>query len=302
MRTIRVKGRSITVACQKCNFCLQSRRLDWVFRLLEHAREQQTGHFLTFTYDNENVPLVQGKDGFTYMTLNNMDLIRIHKHIRQENTRALLRLKKRNGWTWKKYQAEKERWKISYYSVGEYGSRFKRPHYHSLIFNIHPAVIQKLSYRQIWNKGNLFAGSVTGASVGYVCAYLIDKDWIPQDSPIKKPFSIMSKGLGKSYLKQRYKWNKQKADHPDDYRYYVMLDGHKQRLPRYYKLKIFNEFERLTLSDKAWSESIALMDEELERLTRIYGSAQTAYEKYFENLQNRHELIRIKANKIKMHL
>lgn len=286
-------GERIKVDCSKCNFCLQNRRKDWMFRLEQHSKDYVSAHFITLTYDNHTVPTSNN-----LMTLRKTDLIKFHKLIKQSNTRTLIRLKKNKKLSWKQYHELKRKYRITYYSVGEYGSKFFRPHYHCLMFGIHPLTIQALKRNQVWNKGMIHIGTVSSSSIGYVTAYMIDKDNV-RDGIREKPFSIMSKGIGANYLKLKRQWNKQKGDHLDDYRYYVIHDGHKQRLPRYYKDKIFTKVERSILSQIAFEESMNFLESEIERLIPITGSHLDAIKLIDQRKWNEHDLIRSKTQKLK---
>lgn len=260
-----------------------------------HLKDQTSAFFIGLTYDNHNVPLT---DCGKYMTLRKKDLTSFHKKIKISNTRNLLRIKKVKNLSWNQYHELKKRYRISYYSVGEYSPELFRPHYHCLIFGLHPLTVQALRRGQIWHKGMNHIGTVTGASVGYVTAYMIDKDNVV-DGIRERPFSIMSKGIGANYLNEKRKWNKEKKDHLDDYRYYVQLDGHKHRLPRYYKDKIFTKIERAILSARAFDESIELIEKEIQRLEEITGSPVRALQLYNERQWNAHDLIRSKNMKLK---
>jgi len=202
-RTIRVNNQSIRVDCNKCNFCLQNRRLDWVFRIMQHLHDQPSADFLTLTYDSEHIPLVMSKKWNSgYMTLDRNHLSNFHKLLKQANTRTLLFVKKKNKLTWKEYHDLKKQYRVTYYAVGEYGGRFGRPHYHTLVFGLHRLTLQKLHCGRIWEKGNIHFGKVTGASVGYVTAYLIDKNPnLPEE--VQRPFSQISKGIGANYLTKK---------------------------------------------------------------------------------------------------
>lgn len=83
---------------------------------------------------------------------------------------------------------------ISYYCVGEYGGRTKRPHYHAIIFNAKIELLQAA-----WDKGQLHYGEkVDEATCGYTLKYMFKKGQIPahKNDDRAKEFAIMSKNLG----------------------------------------------------------------------------------------------------------
>lgn len=253
----------------------------------------KTANFITLTYDNEHVPLVQDK--FTYMTLDKKDVLRFHKAIVTSQTRTLLSLKKKNKLSSLEYHHLKRAWKIKYYTATEYGGITYRPHIHTIMYNIHPDTFEKLTEGKIWDKGTIFNGSVNGASISYVAKYVVDKDIVLGSDKQVKPFSIMSKGLGENYLKSKSKWHKQQGDSHDDYRYYVMNQGFKQRLPRYYKDKIFTNLDKLIHAPKAEEESIEMYLREIERLSESHHDPAGYYE---EIVLHKHNQIKVKSKKL----
>lgn len=199
------KGSWIQVPCGKCNFCLQNKRVQWAFRNEQELKRSQTAHFITITYNPENLPIKRDKhDTYSYATLDKEDLKKFHKHLRTCQSRALQKVKKERQYNKREYHRLKDKWKIKYYSTGEYGTRRLRPHYHILIYNLHPYVLEKLEENKLWTKGEIYFGEVNGASINYVAKYLIDKDQETQGwDERQKPFSIMSKGIGSNYLKKK---------------------------------------------------------------------------------------------------
>ena len=139
---------------------------------------------------------------------------------------------------WKRLR-KTQKSKIKYYAVGEYGEKKKRPHYHAIVFNIEN--VNQLA--DVWQKGDVHVGTVSGDSIGYTAGYVNKGKIIPQfkgDDRIKE-FSVMSKGLGKNYLTdQIIKYHKKDIE-----RNYVTLDGNvRVALPRYYRDRIYSDFEK----------------------------------------------------------
>lgn len=152
---------------------------------------------------------------------------------------------------------------IRYYSVGEYGTETCRPHYHSIIFNLAPESVVTI-YKH-WNKGIVHVGSVTGASIHYVTKYVINRHGDFHDRQL--PFSLISNrsgGIGKNYVDSNKKWHKRNKA------LYVVNSGHKQRIPRFYKDKIFTELERQVLAKLNEGKLIQLEEKELKRLSKYH--------------------------------
>lgn len=151
--------------------------------------------------------------------------------------------------------------------------------------------MQKMSQGKIWEKGIIYNGMVTNNSIGYVTKYLIDKpSWLSTNQ--QKNFSVMSNGLGACYLQYKKHWHKQKGDHHDDYRYYVMNNGFKQRLPRYYKDKIFSKIDRLIAAPAQEELARVMYWNEITRISKTHPDPEAYYE---HMLIHKHESIRTKS-------
>lgn len=205
----------VPVPCGKCPECAARRTSGWSFRLMQEDKKSSMSHFITLTYDTQNVPIT--KAGF--MSLDKRGIQLFFKRLRKLNESSGLPIK--------------------YYMCGEYGAKTMRPHYHLILFNCKIETIQ-----EAWNLGRVHYGTVSGASVGYTLKYLSKPKRIPMHSndDREREFSLMSKGLGASYLTpQIVEWHKLDLDN----RVYVNLeDGKKASMPRYYKDKIYSENER----------------------------------------------------------
>lgn len=128
-------------------------------------------------------------------------------------------------------RVRKESKNLKYYAVGEYGEKTNRPHYHAIVFNCDPDCLADK-----WDMGISHQGTVTDESIKYVTKYLINEEYI--DNPIK-PFAIMSKGLGKIYLKNATKF------HKSNFTDIVGGEpGNESHIPRYYREAIFTKAER----------------------------------------------------------
>jgi len=208
----------IPVPCGKCPACKARRVNSWVFRLLEEEKISSSAHFVTLTYDTRFVPI--SDNGF--MTLKKSDFQDYMKRLRKLCPGVTLK----------------------YYAAGEYGSKNNRPHYHAVIFNVPDSAL----FFDAWSLngvpiGSVHVGSVSSDSVAYTLKY-IDKanfrtmhgrdDRLPE-------FSLMSKGLGKSYIQPSTV-----AFHKADISrmYLTKLSGHKVPMPRYYRNKIFSDTEK----------------------------------------------------------
>ncbi|AXH73602.1 MAG: replication initiator protein [Microviridae sp.] len=219
-RPITLKKTGCVVPCGRCHKCIKRRVSAWSFRLLQEEKVSLSAHFLTLTYDTKFVPIkLSGK------------LSLCKRHI-QLFIKRLRKSQCGNGVS-----------PIRYYGVGEYGGHTERPHYHIILFNAKPELIQAA-----WSMGEIHFGKVSSASVGYTLKYMMKnkkkmKSWLNGREP---EFAVMSKGLGISYLSEEM-CNWHIADLTG--RMFCGLPGGvKIGMPRYYKDKLYFDLERSAIS------------------------------------------------------
>lgn len=204
-------AQDMVVPCGKCAFCAATRRADWATRLEYEARLHLEKRFITLTYANPHLHWAHGNP-----QLCKRDLQLWFKRVRR--TGAFIR----------------------YYAVGEYGSRTYRPHYHVILFGkVSDDVI-----RDSWPLGQVHIGTVTQASIMYTLGYIVNKSWHHLHNRVA-PFALMSRkpGLGSNYLSPAMvEW------HKSDRKNYVILDGQKRHLPRFYKTKIFSKIDLVRIA------------------------------------------------------
>ena len=156
----------------------------------------------------------------------------------------------------------KTKYKIKYYAVGEYGTNTNRPHYHAILYNLPNHYINNpLALEAVWNHGAIHMDICAAGSIAYCAGYVNKRPAIDQDiegDDRVKEFSLMSKGMGASYMAPAtVKYHKQHLNP-----FIVKEGGEKQAMPRYYKDKMFTEKERKTLAKKAieFMEKIDMFD------------------------------------------
>tara|TARA_B110000879_G_C11170990_1_gene513569 strand:- start:2382 stop:3167 length:786 start_codon:yes stop_codon:yes gene_type:complete len=204
------------VPCGKCPQCLRDRQNAWIFRLQQEQKVSNTAAFITLTY--AHAPLsFNGHE-----TLNPKHLTDFWKRLRKANNSSKT---------------------IRYYAVGEYGTKFLRPHYHAIVFNINQKLLQHHDKLQnIWSHGNIDIAKSEGGSQRYTLGYIMGGKWEPtQDDDDRQPqFQRQSKNLGINYLspavKNYYTSNKLPC--------ITQKGGSIIKMPRYYKDKIFTKEER----------------------------------------------------------
>lgn len=196
------QGKVIAVPCGKCLFCLQNKRNDWAMRLMQEHRYSDGAMFITLTYNEKFRP----EHGVSKRHLQ-LFLKRLRKKVSH----------------------------LRYYAVGEYGTKTLRPHYHAILFNCSDDAFVRAAWslngRAI---GIVDIGKVNEASIRYVTKYVIQKGNVLEGQ--NPPFALMSRGYG---LGGRYLSDAMVAWHREDDRMYTIQYGQKNRLPRFYKDKIW---------------------------------------------------------------
>lgn len=237
--------------CGKCPDCLARRASGWSFRLMQEYKHCHSAYFITLTYNTHYVPLTPKG----YMSLRKSDCQLFMK-----------RLRKLHG---KNYEH-----RIKYYIAGEYGGITDRPHYHMLLFNADLDIVPKA-----WRIGNDPIGHIdfgnmqfNAAMVGYTLKYMSKPPRIPmhQNDDRVKEFSLMSKGLGMSYLTpQMIAWH-----HADllERMYLNLEEGKKISMPRYYKDKIYDDdWQRPAIAHASMLKARLRADELEAEMVNLYG-------------------------------
>lgn len=208
----------------------------WAFRLYMEEKICTSSHFVTLTYDQENVPIT--KKG--WMSLD------AGKHL------TLFFKTLRNQYRYRGFNPKtgKKKWyydkvpKIRYFAVGEYGGKTLRPHYHAIILNSHE---QKII--DSWKYGGVHVGQVTQGSIMYTLKYVMKDGKIPihQNDDRIPEYRRSSLKLGLNYLSSAViKFHRQ---NPLAH-YIVMEGGFKLAIPRYFREKIWQKEELQKINEQ----------------------------------------------------
>ncbi|WNK13681.1 MAG: replication initiator protein [Microvirus sp.] len=192
--------------CGQCKPCRIARRKLWTHRIMLEGMCHIEKAFVTLTYDNSSLPLV--------------DTLPI---------RGTLVKKHLQDWL-KVFRRRIEPIRVRYYAVGEYGAdefvngHYGRPHYHLVLFGFASCVrgstlrnpvtgesrwkeccdICRL-YGETWGKGSILLGTVTRDSASYCAEYTVKKMTASDDRRLhgRAPeFCTMSlrPGIGAEYM------------------------------------------------------------------------------------------------------
>lgn len=208
----------LEIPCGNCINCRMQDRLGWALRCTLEAAQWEVTTFATLTYNNDNCP----------MSLELRDLQLFYKRLRR-----LLGAKKRG------------RRKLKHFSCGEYGERTGRPHYHALLYGLHPERDKQL-IEDAWSAeddderkpiGHVRLGYANTGAIHYVVGYQTKKlaefgftpmEYVDEETGeikyLQPPFRCMSKrpAIGAEARKHRHAW-----------RTHAVLDGKTIAVPRF---------------------------------------------------------------------
>lgn len=286
----------LKVPCGSCLYCLRLRQASWVTRLVEQLRQNLgTSYFVTMTYAPDQVPFDPETGCMQVMKEDikklNMDL---RKRFQQgffffDQELDIGRLKER-------IDLPKGQ-RFSYYLTSEYGSEGGLPHYHSVYYNLpSDRYLVTLLFEQIWNKGFCRVYEASPNTIGYITKYLVNsKVCDTYDVRFQnRPFSLMSKRLGLSYVDRMSSWHQ--ADPAG--RSKAVYHGETSVMPRYYREKIFTEEQRLILQER-YEKKRAALEASLESLSGSSTAALNhAREKWQADQEYAAEWITLKKHKL----
>lgn len=173
--------------CGQCTNCRLNRSREWAIRCMDEASLHKDNCFITLTFDDQNLSKRDRP-----MSLDKTELQKFFKRMRkhyvyQYYDTKLKRFLPRFARRFLLRYASKKVAKIRYYACGEYGEKYKRPHYHAILFGIDfpDKKLEKIEdgkhyysselLRKFWPFGNNIITDVTFDSCAYVARYIMKK-------------------------------------------------------------------------------------------------------------------------------
>lgn len=219
----------VALPCNKCLTCRQNHALGWVIRCNLEAHQHPYSAWTTLTYDNKHLP----------ETLRWSDVQKFLKRLRRTSDKP-----------------------FRYFGCGEYGDENKRPHYHLILFGVHPGRDAEIQER--WGLGITQTVPANGANIAYTAGYAAKKYGTVFADPhtvtrkdgttyrYQPPFIKMSRGgrTGKGLGFNGHQY-------PDSWRSYAIVNGVKRKVPEYLK-----QFWK----EQATDTDIAKLHEEMQQL------------------------------------
>lgn len=260
-----------SIPCRKCLDCRMRYAKEWAVRISLHTKDYPNNNwFLTLTYSDKFLPLNEA--GIPTLDYSHLTLF-LKKLRAAVNYVDGCKLKKGDpGYV-----------TFKYFAAGEYGSRFRRPHFHLIMLGLplkdaEPYKSNKLGQMtyiskiidELWGFGFHTLGTVTYESSGYVARYCMKKasklDY--EKLGIEPEKSRVSKGLGKPYFEDHWE---------DIYKYgkvYFKTDKGLQSVnpPQYYD-RLMKKYDPVGLEfvkkyRSVWAKNN--LDNRLTQLDRTY--------------------------------
>lgn len=129
------------VPCSRCIGCRMAQARAWAVRCKLELQVHDAACWVTLTYDEAHVPPT------------------LHKGHLQK-------------WL-KRVRAHYDDRRVRFFACGEYGERFGRPHYHSIIFGVGRRESAGLVAK--WAMGGVQVDELSPAAIAYVCGYQLKK-------------------------------------------------------------------------------------------------------------------------------
>lgn len=279
----------VSVPCGQCIGCRLDYASSWADRLCLEASlyDESKCHFLTLTYNDENIPINSSKTGFTLLPSDvTLFMKRLREHFRRENDVTGIR----------------------FYLAGEYGTDTMRPHYHLCVFNLD---IPDLCYysknaqgdllytsdilNEIWGKGFCVVGSFCWQSASYTARYVVKKlkgkqKSLYQEVDIEPEFVRMSRrpGIASKFFDSNY----QELLESDTIYIPKGTSVRNVRLPRYFLNKV-DSFQK-NGSDVVDNFSQFISDFNLNKLKERRKNILDLKNKAFEALSDERQIQELK--------
>lgn len=223
-----IPGTTLMQRCSTCAGCRLKRSVDWAIRCTHEATLHKENSFITLTYADEYLPEDYSLD----------------KKVFQKFMKRFRKRLKQNGYY------------IKYFSCGEYGDTFGRPHYHFICFGYNPRLhaeydisgtetdgrlLQKNDIlSDSWPYGYVNVKEFNFQRAQYVAKYIMkklggEKAEEYERIGIEPEVGLMSRNIGYGYL-QKYKGAFKDVET-------IYINGKELPIPRYYKRKLQEEHE-----------------------------------------------------------
>lgn len=183
----KINGFYVQYPCRWCINCRIDKLNYWKDRLNYEHLKKVSSAFVTFTYDNINIPHPEAGG-----SLLRYDFESLINNLRNRTRRI------KNQWAG---TLNRKDW--TYYGVGEYGDQFGRPHYHILFFGLDFWQAKQM-FKETWPYGIIDSLPILDGGIGYVLDYINKQVHGKQSlekyeaNGLESPFTSCTPGIGNS--------------------------------------------------------------------------------------------------------
>lgn len=275
----------LPIPCGQCIGCRLDYSRMWADRCILEAQQYEYNSFVTLTYDPEHLPplkpVVDVNTGevFEWPSLVPEDLTKFMKDLRRY------------------YSYHYNYDNIRFYSCGEYGDEYGRPHYHLLLFNLpvfdkvywftnheHEKIYISDTLSKIWGKGIVTIGEVTWNSAAYVARYVVKKQKGTTKGLVDLPGKRLVQGIQPEFVRMSrapgiawkyYDEHKNQFYETDEIVISVRGKARAIKPPRYfdklYDIDCEDPFKMREIKEKRAESARLSMQAQLERTTLNYN-------------------------------
>ena len=226
--------------CGRCKQCRKQLARNWQIRLTEEVKQNNIGHFVTLTFNQESWnELANELDATGYDLDNGIAKLAIRRFLER--------------WR-KKHKKSIKHWLIT--ELGHNGT--ERIHLHGIIWtNQNAEEIRKhWQYGWVWAGYNNRQTYLSARTVNYIIKYVHKLD---PDHKNYTPKVLCSSGIGANYLNRaNAKLNQYQGEKTKEV--YKYESGHVASLPKYYKNKIYTDDEKEQLWINKLNQNVEYID------------------------------------------
>ena len=267
------------IPCGQCLECRLNYAKNWAARCEVESYSFENNHFITLTYNDKEVPVINKNTGEVYRGLKNpIDYYNYNKHyevlniFKKDVQDFLKRLRK---WANKYGYIEDKEIGIRYLYCAEYGDKTHRPHYHMLVYGLkipdlkfnYPAKgymhFTSKKIEEIWGHGIVDIGGVDYKSCQYVARYIVKKQKGPEGKEWYRENGLNPECINMS-LKPAigYRYWQEHREEIYNLDMVYLKEGRKQKPPKLFDLKE-DEYQ--------FQKEMGIDDETMEALQRERG-------------------------------
>ena len=254
-----------TFGCGQCVPCIQKKRTEWAFRMHQESKDHAHAYFVTLTYREEELPYLNLETGEFPVRLKDdtskyLETDRLEKIVYKKDVQNFIKnVRRQQEHHVPKHSTRIEqdvKRKVRYYMNSEYGTQYtKRPHYHGILWGLHPNIANRIDNQKIWTKGNVQIKPIDESVSSY---YYLSKYMYKQKNYniwTFKPFTVMSQKpiIGNRYLETHTDYHIAKGD------LFTKWNGKEVLIPRVYRDRLPQWLKRAT------NEKILEYNKEIEK-------------------------------------